>query len=68
MKPLTALGEVLRTARVDAQLSVLYVADRMGVAESSLREYERGARVPRGDVLLALCRLYKLDAAALPCG
>lgn len=57
-------GATLRSLREDAGLSVREVIDKlsdMGIelSEKTLYGYEKGIRMPNGDMLINLCKIYK---------
>ena len=45
------IGERIRTARNNAGLSQLEVANRLGVSEASIRLYELGKRTPKPEMI-----------------
>jgi len=48
----------LKAARVNANLSQKDAAKELGVAPSTLRNWEAGKTFPRQDQIIALCQLY----------
>ncbi len=54
------LGSRLHTLRFEAGWNLEGLAERSGISASSLSRYERGARWPQVDDLLALCGVYGL--------
>ena len=48
----------LKAARVNANLSQKKAAKMLGVAASTLRNWEAGKTFPRHDQISALCQLY----------
>lgn len=59
------LGTVLRQARIAAGLSQWDVAERIGVTQASITEYELGKRRPRRATLAALARALGVSADSL---
>lgn len=49
-----ALGDVLRTERLDRRERIVDVADRAGIAPQYLSEVERGRKDPSSEVLAAV--------------
>jgi transcriptional regulator with XRE-family HTH domain len=60
------LGEHLEAARLRASLTREEVAERLGVAEESVRRWERGGARPSADHLENLIALLAIDAVDLP--
>ncbi len=58
---LAQVGSRLRQARRFRGLTSAYVAERLGIARSSLSLYESGRRDVRLTVLLAMVDLYQVD-------
>lgn len=48
----------IRAARVNAGLRLTEAANALGVAVSTLSDYENGKTSPRGDVLVKMSELY----------
>src|SRR5688572_21317035 len=69
--PANRLGERLRQARTDRQLSTREVADRLAasssgrtaVSHATVANYERGKTVPPAEVLAALAEVYRKPLA-----
>ena len=59
------LCKMLRSGREEAGFSRKSVADFLVISESSLKMYELGERMPKINVLYALCELYGLDCQNL---
>lgn len=61
----TTLGEVVRTARVNAGISLRQLAIRLGVTPSYVSDIENDRRVPSEDVLGRIAQELNLDRADL---
>jgi transcriptional regulator with XRE-family HTH domain len=65
----TRLAQKLRQIRLDLDLSQTEMLERLGFSEhlfrSNISQYERGARVPSPQVLLAYSRVAKVDLELL---
>jgi transcriptional regulator with XRE-family HTH domain len=59
------LGDVLRKRRRDLQIDQMQLAERTGIARTSLSNYERGRSVPPLDVALKLARALDVDLEVL---
>ena len=59
-----SLSRYLRDARVERGLSVLEVAERVGVSTVSVYLWETGRVRPRDENLSALCKVLKLPVRA----
>lgn len=55
------LGEVLKTIRVDRNLSQQDVADRLSTSRASISFYELGKRSIDIETLFKLCDIYGVD-------
>lgn len=53
------LGERLRKARLDLGLTMVELADQLGVSESSIRAWERGYYRPGRDALQRIKRFWR---------
>jgi len=53
----------LKEARVNAGLKQSYVEKKLGFSHATLTCWESGKRVPRADLLAALCDLYGVSIA-----
>lgn len=51
----------LKAARVNAGYTQEEVADRIGVARSTIRNWEKGITYPKQPHICALCELYNVD-------
>ncbi|MBY6860775.1 XRE family transcriptional regulator [Clostridium botulinum] len=47
-----------KTLRHSANLSAEYVSEKLKITESAYRKYERSARIPKGESLLELKKIY----------
>lgn len=59
----SSLGRMLRTARRDARMTQRELAEVSGLAEATISAYERGARRPTREHLLAFAYAAQLDTA-----
>lgn len=50
------IGETIRAARLDAGLSQVALAERIGVEQPLISDYERGVRRPSIDTVAAIVR------------
>ena len=55
------LGDKLKSARINSNLSRNQVADLVGVSVSMIGHYETGERVPSVEILLKLASQYKVS-------
>lgn len=55
------LGDKLKSARINCNLSRSQVADLIGVSVSMIGHYETGERVPSVEILLKLATQYKVS-------
>lgn len=62
---MTRFADVIRQARLDADLSQTDAADQLGIEQSRLSAWERSANLPHEYRLDGLARLYGLDRAEL---
>ena len=60
-----SLGEALKENRVRCQMTQEFVAERLGVSRQAVSKWENGASDPATSNLLALAKLYGVDAAEL---
>jgi len=60
-----SLGEALKENRVRCQMTQEFVAERLGVSRQAVSKWENGTSDPSTSNLLALARLYGVDAAEL---
>lgn len=60
-----SLGEALKAHRLRCQMTQEFVAERLGVSRQAVSKWENGAADPSTSNLLALARLYGVDAAEL---
>lgn len=51
----------LKAARVNANLSQKEAAETLGIAPSTLRNWEAGKTLPKQDQIVALCLLYGVN-------
>lgn len=51
----------LKSARVNAKLTQLQAAEALGVAVSTLKNWEKGITFPKQPMIEKLCELYKVD-------
>lgn len=58
-------GNIYQTARLAAGLTQEAAAPRLAVSETSLRAYERGERIPGGDVVARMCVVYNTQFLGL---
>ena len=59
------LGEVLKEHRLRCQMTQEFVAERLGVSRQAVSKWENGSSDPSTSNLLALAKLYGVDAAEL---
>ncbi|OQB15278.1 MAG: LexA repressor [Firmicutes bacterium ADurb.Bin193] len=52
------LSDKLRSLRLQKKLSATFVAKQLGIAKSTLSNYEKGIRAPKGEMLSKFARLY----------
>ena len=60
-----SLGEALKDHRVRCQMTQEFVAEHLGVSRQAVSKWENGSSDPSTSNLLALARLYGVDAAEL---
>ena len=60
-----SLGEALKEHRVRCQMTQEFVAEHLGVSRQAVSKWENGSSDPSTSNLLALAKLYGVDAAAL---
>ena len=60
-----SLGEVLKEHRVRCQMTQEFVAEHLGVTRQAVSKWENGSSDPSTSNLLALAKLYGIDAADL---
>ena len=60
-----SLGESLKEHRVRCQMTQEFVAERLGVTRQAVSKWENGSSDPSTSNLLALAKLYGIDAADL---
>jgi len=53
--------DILVEARTAQDLTQKQVAEKLGITASGYQKYEYGVRVPTGEILLKLIKLYELD-------
>lgn len=49
----------LKAARINAKLSQKYVADKLDIAVSTLRNWESGKTFPKQPAIEQMCKLYE---------
>ena len=60
-----SLGEVLKDHRVRCQMTQEFVAEHLGVSRQAVSKWENGTSDPSTSNLLALAKLYGVDATEL---
>lgn len=60
-----SLGETLRDRRKDCKMTQEFVAEALGVSRQAVSKWESGASEPSTSNLLALAKLFQVDAAEL---
>ena len=55
------MGEKLRSLRIEKNLTQKQVADRFGLAISSVLSYDSGSRYPTYDTLIKLARMFHVS-------
>lgn len=60
-----SLGEALKAQREKCNMTQEFVAESLGVSRQAVSKWERGASEPSTTNLLALARLYGVDAGEL---
>ena len=60
-----SLGESLKDHRVRCQMTQEFVAEHLGVTRQAVSKWENGSSDPSTSNLLALAKLYGIDAADL---
>lgn len=60
-----SLGEVLREERTRCKMTQEFVAESLGVSRQAVSKWENGTTDPSTSNLLALAKLYGVDAEAL---
>lgn len=53
-------GEKLKEARIKAGYSIAMVADYLEISEGAIRNYENGNRMPKLNVFIAVCSVYRI--------
>lgn len=59
------LGEVLKQHRVDCKMTQEFVAESLGVSRQAVSKWESGASAPSTTNLMALAKLFGVEAEAL---
>ncbi|MGM9942120.1 MAG: helix-turn-helix domain-containing protein [Bulleidia sp.] len=62
------LGETLKNARMEKQMTQEFVAESIGVSRQAVSKWENGTSDPSTSNLIALSRLYDIPAGQLPEG
>ncbi len=60
-----SLGEALKAHRLEKKMTQEFVAERLGVSRQAVSKWESGTSDPSTANLLALARLYGVDAETL---
>lgn len=60
-----SLGEALKENRIRCQMTQEFVAEHLGVSRQAVSKWENGTSDPSTSNLLALAKLYGVDAAEL---
>lgn len=60
-----SLGEALKEHRIRCQMTQEFVAERLGVSRQAVSKWENGTSDPSTSNLLALAKLYGVDAEEL---
>lgn len=60
-----SLGECIREYRTSCRMTQEFVAENLGVSRQAVSKWESGATDPSTANLLALAKLFQVDAAAL---
>ena len=60
-----SLGEVLKEHRVRCHMTQEFVAEHLGVSRQAVSKWENGSADPSTSNLLALAKLYNIDATDL---
>ena len=60
-----SLGEALKAHRTSCNMTQEYVAGQLGVSRQAVSKWENGTSDPSTSNLLALARLYSIDASEL---
>lgn len=60
-----SLGEALKDHRIRCQMTQEFVAEHLGVSRQAVSKWETGTSDPSTSNLLALAKLYGIDAAEL---
>ena len=60
-----SLGEALKEHRVRCQMTQEFVAEHLGVSRQAVSKWENGSADPSTSNLLALAKLYDVDAVDL---
>ena len=60
-----SLGETLKGHRVRCQMTQEFVAEHLGVSRQAVSKWENGSSDPSTSNLMALAKLYGIDAAEL---
>ena len=60
-----SLGEVLKDHRIHSHMTQEFVAERLGVSRQAVSKWENGTSDPSTSNLVALAKLYGVDAEAL---
>ena len=60
-----SLGEALKEHRVRCQMTQEFVAEHLGISRQAVSKWENGSSDPSTSNLLALAKLYGVDAAEL---
>ena len=59
------LGEVLKQHRLNCKMTQEFVAETLGVSRQAVSKWENGTSEPNTTNLIALSRLYKIEAVDL---
>ena len=61
----TSLGEVLKSHRMQCQMTQEFVADAIGVSRQAVSKWESGSSDPSTSNLIALAKLFKISPEEL---
>ena len=63
--PEAALGDIIRRHRTRCRMTQEFVAESLGVSRQAVSKWEGGASAPSTANLLALAKLFQVDAAEM---
>ena len=56
------ISERLKELRIDKNLTQADLAKELGITQTALGKWELGQRTPNADMIIAICRYFKVSA------